>query len=61
MLARMPVKAETDATIPTPAGSAPRCDAKKGSTGLFEMVELKMAKSPALQSRRKGLIFMVFP
>src|SRR5512139_2442918 len=55
MLAMTPVKAETEATKPTPEGSAPRWAAKRGSTGLFEIVELKIAKSPAAQSIRKGV------
>jgi hypothetical protein len=46
--------------IPTPAGSAPRWEAKRGRTGLLEMVELKIAAIPAPQSKRKGLTFMVF-
>jgi len=55
MLAMTPVKAETEATKPTPEGSAPRWAAKRGSTGLFEIVELKIAKSPAAQRMRKGV------
>jgi hypothetical protein len=54
-LKRTPVKAETAATVPTVAGLAPRYDAKSGRTGLFAMVELKMADKPAMQSRRKAL------
>lgn len=54
MLKRTPVKEETAAIVPTAAGSAPRYDAKSGRTGLFEIVELKIALKPATQRRRKG-------
>jgi hypothetical protein len=54
MLHTTPVNAETAAITPTAEGPAPRWDAKRGSTGLLEIVELKMAKSPAAQSRTKG-------
>jgi len=56
ILAMMPVNAETAATMPTPDGAAPRCWAKSGSTGLFDMVELKIARNPVMQRRRKGVI-----
>ena len=49
-----PVNADTADTKPTPEGSAPKCDANRGSTGLLDMVELNMAKSPVAQSSRKG-------
>lgn len=58
MLAMIPVKAEIEATIPTPEGSAPRWEAKRGSTGLLEIVELNMAKSPVVQRSMKGLNFI---
>ena len=63
MLAAMPVTADTDAMIPTPNGPAPRCVAKSGSTGLFETVELNMAKSPVLHNNMNGLnfIFLLIP
>jgi hypothetical protein len=50
------VKDETAATPPTAAGSAPRCDAKSGRTGLFAMVELNIEDKPAAQRRRNGLM-----
>lgn len=56
MLAMIPVKAETAATIPTPEGPAPRCVAKSGSTGVFEIVELKIARKPVMQRMKKGVI-----
>jgi hypothetical protein len=56
MLKRTPVKAETAATLPTAAASAPRCDAKSGRTGLLAIVELNIADRPAAQRRRNGLI-----
>jgi len=57
MLAMIPVKADTPAIIPTPAGPAPRYEVNIGSTGLFEIVELNMARSPEAQSKIKGVIF----
>jgi len=54
MLAIMPVKAETAAMAPTVEGPAPRCDAKSGRTGLFEIVELKIARKPVMQRMVKG-------
>jgi hypothetical protein len=59
MLNTTPIKAETAATIPTPDGSAPRWVANRGSTGLFDIVELNIAKSPVLQSMTKGLNFII--
>jgi hypothetical protein len=59
ILATIPVKADTAATKPTPAESAPRCEANKGRTGLFDMVELKMAKSPVMHSNINGLGLMI--
>jgi len=53
ILAMMPVKADTAATIPTPPASAPRWVAKRGSTGLLEIVELKIAKRPVAQIVRR--------
>ena len=61
MLNRTPVKADTAAIIPTSAGSAPRWAAKSGSTGLFEIVELKIAKKPVIQRKRNELIVSNFP
>jgi hypothetical protein len=57
-LAIIPAKAEIAATMPTPEGSAPRWEAKSGSTGLFEIVELKIAKKPVVHNIRKGLNFI---
>jgi hypothetical protein len=54
MLITTPVKADTDAINPTPDGPAPKCAAKIGSTGLFDIVELNMAKSPALHNNING-------
>jgi len=51
MLAIIPVKADTEATIPTSEGFAPRWVAKRGSTGLFDMVELKIAKKPVMHKK----------
>ncbi|ODA43555.1 hypothetical protein THER_1718 [Thermodesulfovibrio sp. N1] len=59
MLAIIPVKAETEATIPTSEGPAPRWVAKRGSTGLFDIVELKIAKSPVMHKSIKGLNFTI--
>jgi hypothetical protein len=56
MLAIIPVKAETEATMPTPEGPAPRCVAKSGRTGLFEIVELKIARKPVMQRIKKGVM-----
>jgi len=56
MLAMIPVNADTAATMPTPDGPAPRCCAKSGSTGLFEIVELKIARKPVMQRMAKGVI-----
>ena len=53
-----PVNADTADTNPTPDGSAPKCDANRGSTGLLDKVELNIAKSPVAHSRRKGLDLM---
>jgi hypothetical protein len=58
-LAIIPAKADIAATMPTPEGSAPRCEAKRGSTGLFEIVELKIAKNPVVHKIRKGLNFII--
>jgi len=55
----MPEKADTAATMPTPEGSAPRCVAKRGSTGFLDMVELKIARNPVMQRRTKGDIPVV--
>ena len=52
MLAIIPVKADTAATIPTTDGRPEMCG-KSGSTGLFDMVELNMAKSPVVQRIEK--------
>lgn len=57
MLAMMPVKADTPAINPTSAGPAPRYEVNNGRTGLFEIVELNMAKSPEVHSKINGLIF----
>ncbi len=54
MLATMPVKADMAATSPTPAGSAPRWEAKRGRTGLLEIVELKMASPPVKHRSKNG-------
>jgi hypothetical protein len=54
MLAMIPVNADTPAMIPTPAGEAPRCSVNNGRTGLLEIVELKMANNPEVQSNIKG-------
>lgn len=56
MLAMIPVNAETAAIMPTPDASAPRCCAKSGSTGLFEIVELKIARKPVIQRVVKGVM-----
>jgi hypothetical protein len=61
MLNRTPVKADTAATMPTPDGSAPKWAAKSGSTGLFEIVELKIAKKPVIQKNLNGLIVSDLP
>jgi hypothetical protein len=50
-----PVRVETEAITPTSEGLHSRCAAKRGSTGLFEIVELKLSKSPVPQSRMNGL------
>lgn len=60
MLKITPVNAETAAMNPTPDGSAPKWNANRGRTGLFDIVELKTAKSPVVQSTMKGLNF-IFP
>jgi hypothetical protein len=54
-LATIPVKADTPAIIPTPAGVAPIYAVNKGSTGLFAIVELNMANNPVVQSKIKGV------
>jgi hypothetical protein len=59
MLIITPVNADTEATNPTPDGSAPKWAAKIGSTGLFDMVELKIAKIPALHNTMKGVKFIL--
>jgi len=40
--------------MPTPEGPAPRWVAKSGRTGLFEIVELKIARKPVMQRVKKG-------
>jgi hypothetical protein len=47
--------------MPTPDGSAPKWAAKSGSTGLFEIVELKIAKKPVIQKNLNGLIVSDLP
>ncbi|MBT9139298.1 MAG: hypothetical protein DDT31_01882 [Syntrophomonadaceae bacterium] len=61
MLAIMPVNVDTAATMPTTDRSAPKCDAKSGSTGLFDIVELNIAKSPVLHKSMNGLVFIFIP
>ncbi|MBI5557440.1 MAG: hypothetical protein HY885_07355 [Deltaproteobacteria bacterium] len=41
-----------------PERKMPTWGAKSGSTGLFDMVELKIARSPAARRIRKGEKFM---
>jgi len=57
MLATIPVNADTPAMIPTPVGLAPRNAVNSGKTGLFEIVELNIAKIPEVQRRIKGVTF----
>jgi hypothetical protein len=47
--------------MPTPDGSAPRWAAKSGNTGLFEIVELKIAKKPVMQRNLNGVNISDFP
>ena len=52
-LIRIPGMVETDAIKPSRSGGVFRLLAKGFKTGLFDMVELKMAKAPITQSTRK--------
>ncbi len=49
-LMRMPGMVEADATTPSKFSGVPKLVAKGFRTGLFDMVELKMAKAPITQS-----------
>ena len=59
ILAIIPANADTPAMMPTPVGVAPRCSLNKGSTGLFEMVELNMANNPEIQSKINGVFLSI--
>jgi hypothetical protein len=55
MLKRIPAQVETEATNPTWEAEAPRWSANRGNTGLFAIVELKIAKNPIAHTIIKGL------
>lgn len=59
-LTRIPGIVEAEAIKPIQPNGVFRYDAKSGKTGLLDIVELKIAKNPIIQSIRKMLCFAFF-
>ena len=55
-LTRIPTMVEAAATNPSVLSGMPSDPANKGKTGLLDIVELKMANPPIIQSSKNGVI-----
>jgi len=59
-LIKMPGIVEAEAMKPSSSVGVPRCEAKGFKTGFLDIVELKIAKNPIMQSVQKTLFTAFF-